>query len=136
MLEVLEADSGLLPSHGRFLPHPVHESWMASEAKNIWKKYNMPKQTIHFTLLKRIMLQTQIYNRITLPIMHYYYFYTILILLLVTFGSFTVGRRRPFINQLHRERGPEKVQFTSKCFSRYSRRSGSHSDRIRRYVRV
>jgi hypothetical protein len=30
----------------------------------------MPKQTIHFTLLKRVMLQTRIYNRITLPITH------------------------------------------------------------------
>jgi hypothetical protein len=28
-------DSGLLPSLGRFLPHPVRESWTASEAKNI-----------------------------------------------------------------------------------------------------
>jgi hypothetical protein len=32
----------------------------------------MPKETIHFTLLKRVMLQTRIYNRITLPITHYY----------------------------------------------------------------
>jgi hypothetical protein len=29
------------------------------------------------------------------------------LLLLVTFGNFTVGRRRPFINQLHRGRGPK-----------------------------
>jgi hypothetical protein len=28
--------------------------------------------------------------------------------LLFTFSSFTVGRRRPFVNQLHRGRGPEK----------------------------
>jgi hypothetical protein len=28
--------------------------------------------------------------------------------LLFTFGSFTVGRRRPFVSQLHRGRGPEK----------------------------
>jgi hypothetical protein len=43
------------------------------------EKYNMPKQTIHFTLLKRVMLQTRIYNRITLPITHYHYFYTTLL---------------------------------------------------------
>jgi hypothetical protein len=42
-------------------------------------KYNMPKQTIHFTLLERVMIQTRIYNSITLPITHYHYFYTTLL---------------------------------------------------------
>jgi hypothetical protein len=61
----------------------------------------MPEQTIHFTLLKKVMLQTPIYNRITLPITHYYYFYTILLLLLIAFGSLTVRRRRPLVDQIH-----------------------------------
>jgi hypothetical protein len=61
----------------------------------------MPEQTIHFTLLKKVMLQTRIYNRITLPITHYYYFYTILFLLLVAFSSLAVRRRRPLVDQIH-----------------------------------
>jgi hypothetical protein len=61
----------------------------------------MPEQTNHFTLLKKVMLQTRIYNRITLPITHYYYFYTILLFLLVAFGSLAVRRRRPLVNQIH-----------------------------------
>jgi hypothetical protein len=31
-------------------------------ATNIWKQYDMPKKTIHFTLLKRVMLQTRIFT--------------------------------------------------------------------------
>jgi hypothetical protein len=58
----------------------------------------MPEQTNHFTLLKKVMLQTRIY---TLPITHYYYFYTILLFLLVAFGSLAVRRRRPLVNQIH-----------------------------------
>jgi hypothetical protein len=61
----------------------------------------MPEQTIHFTLLKKVMLQTRIYNRITLPITHYYYFYTILLLLLVAFGSLAVRCRRPLVDQIN-----------------------------------
>jgi hypothetical protein len=56
----------------------------------------MPEQTIHFTLLKKVMLQTRIYNRITLPITH-----SILLLLLVAFGSLAVWRRRPLVDQIH-----------------------------------
>jgi hypothetical protein len=68
-------DSGLLPSHWRFLLHPVNESWKASEATNIWKKYNMPKKTIHYTLLKRVMLHTRILQQ------DYITYYTLLLLL-------------------------------------------------------
>jgi hypothetical protein len=59
---------------------------------------------------------------------------TILSLLPITLGSLTVGRRRPLIDQLHGGRGPEKVQFTTKSFSRYMRWSGFYPDRIRRYT--
>jgi hypothetical protein len=61
----------------------------------------MPDQIIHFTLLKKVMLQTRIYNRITLPITDYYYFYTILLLLLVAFDSLAVRGRRPLVDQIH-----------------------------------
>jgi hypothetical protein len=47
------------------------------------------------------MLQTRIYNRITLPITDYYYFYTILLLLLVAFDSLAVRGRRPLVDQIH-----------------------------------
>jgi hypothetical protein len=98
----------------------------------------MPKKTIHFTLLKRVMLKLEFYNSITLPIIHHYYFYyyTILLLLPVAPGSLVVGRRRPLIDQLHRGRGPEKVQFATKSFSRYIRRTGFCPDSIRRYMGV
>jgi hypothetical protein len=61
----------------------------------------MTEQTIHFTLLKKVILQTRIYNRITLPITQYYYFYTILLLLLVAFGSLAIRGRRPLVDQIH-----------------------------------
>jgi hypothetical protein len=96
------------------------------------------RKTIQFTLLKRVMLQTRtfttgvhypLYNNTTNST-------TVLFLLPITLSSLTVGRRRPFVDQLHGGRGPEKVQFTTKSFSRSMRRSGFCPDRICRYVGV
>jgi hypothetical protein len=96
------------------------------------------RKTIQFTLLKRVMLQTRTY---TAGVQYPLYnnttnFTTILFLLPITLSSFTVGRRRPFVDQLHGGRGPEKVQFTTKSFSRFVRRSGFCPDRVCRYAGV
>jgi hypothetical protein len=101
--------SELLPSHGRSLLHPVHESWKAYEATNIWKNIICQRKPSIYITKKGNVTDSNFYNRITLPIIHYYYFYTILLLLLVTFSSLAVGSRRPFIHQLHRGRRPKKV---------------------------
>jgi hypothetical protein len=103
------------------------------------------RKTIHFTLPKRVMLQTQIfttgyitYDTLALPIIQYTTSSstTPLFLLPVALGSLVAGCGRPFIDQPHRRRGLKKVQLTTKRFSRYSRRSGFHPDRIRRDVWV
>jgi hypothetical protein len=69
MLAVPAVDWACLPDHRKYPHCHAHESWMASEAKNIWEKYNMPLYTIilHY---QDVMIQTQMYNMTLLPILH------------------------------------------------------------------
>jgi hypothetical protein len=88
---------------------------------------------------KSNVTDSNFYNRSTLPIIQYttsISTITPLFLLPVAPGSLVVGCERPFIDQPHRGRGPEKVQLTTKRFSRYMRGSGFRPDRIHRFTGV
>jgi hypothetical protein len=130
------------------LPREVLAPSCARVLEGICGNNNMTcqRKTIHFTLPKRVMLQTQIfitgyitYYTIVQPIIQYTTSIsttTPLFLLSVAPGSLVVGCGRPFINQPHRRRGPKKVQLTTKRFSRNMPGSGFRLDRIRRFTGV
>ena len=101
----------------------------------------MPKKNRPFYITKKSnVTDSNFYNRIHYLLCNQYSTsistITPLLLLPVAPGSLVVGRGRPFIDQPHRGRGPEKVQLATKCFSRYMRGSGFRPDRIRRFTGV
>jgi hypothetical protein len=102
--------------------------------RNIWKILHANIHH-HFTLPRCNDTDSYVqHDFITYLTLVLYLNYTILVF--IVFGCFTVCCRGPFVSQVHRRRGLEKVQFPTKCFTCYSRRSGSHSNRVGRYVWV